>query len=251
MLVAATYHGDRSLISPPTFPLYIRVLKLGMVLSVGIVLTSRLLDGSGITGLGSLWGVVHDVYWAALWLFAWATFGFFLLDSWIARGSLFSRWNPARLRPVPSREIAMGAGRAIAETILGLLVLGFLAEGVTFEGRWINADSPVAVVVADVGALWWVAMAALLVVIGISLFGFIDAYWNRMKLAIHGVASLSIAVVLAMIGLTPGGLTTVGADIPIEHANSLVNTIRGFVLFGALASVLTAVGAASRFRRLT
>jgi hypothetical protein len=250
MQVAAAYRGDRSLIGPLTLPIYVQVLKAGFALITSVILISWLFFGNADLGVNSLWGVVHDLYWSVVWLFAWTTFAFFLMDSWIERANFFSKWDPSRLRPVPEYEAPISGGSAIAETVFGVITLMLLTGGVKIDERWINIESPVTVVVTS--AVWTsLIQAAVLVTVGLGLLGFVDRIWTRAKLLPFAVAQLIAGVGISAIAVWPGALAVVGEEMPKAVSNSILYTFIFIFALLALRNLGMFAQALIYFRRLS
>jgi len=250
MQVAAAYRGDKSLIGPLTLPIYVQVLKAGFALIASVILVSWLFFGKAEFGVNSLWGVVNDLYWSVLWLFAWTTFAFFLMDSWIQRTNLFSKWDPSRLRPLPEYEISISGGSAVAETIFGVITLMLFAGGVKIDGRWINTDSPVTVVITS--AVWTpLIQAAVLVTVGLGLLGFVDRIWTRAKLLPFAVAHLLAGVGIGAIAMWPGAVAVGGEEMPKSVSNSILYTFIFILALLALRNLGMFTQAFIYFRRLS
>lgn len=227
--VAATFR-TRSLIGPTTYPIYVSVLKVELVLlfCAGI---AQLLIGNP-REVQAIAHLLHGGYWSALLLFSWTTFAFFLLDSWIIRGNFLQRWDPMRLQGVSLAKFPVSALTMTFEMALASLMIAALATDLNFSGQWFKTDNWVTLSL-DNRILTWFGISALLVIVGIAMAGFVQNYWTRITALTFAIAQLVLAAVMASYALIPG-LLNVSAAADAVGVSSLVYTARfGLVLLAA------------------
>jgi hypothetical protein len=202
LLVAGQYRSQRQLIGPVFFPLYLTVLKAGLV--VALLVTVVLAAVSAVLYADPLrraLDVLLGFPGRALMVFAWTTLGFAALDWAQARLKLSHKWDPRTLPKCVRHEHRLSRGHAFTEFLAGIagavwllllpknpfLLLGPAAAFVDLAPIWSMVYVPlVAVAVATVA---------------LSLVDFLRPFWTPLRsaarLTIDGTAFV-VFVTLAM-----------------------------------------------------
>ncbi|MCW8128559.1 hypothetical protein [Microbulbifer halophilus] len=241
--IAAAFR-NKSLIGPKTFFIYSGVLKAGLAVIIAALVARLVFEGNV-----RLVGLLYDFYWSVLGFFGWATFIFFLLDVWLERRNFFERWDPLRLRSATMDQFPIGTGTAVAETVFGILLLMFVADGATISGRWLNTGHPVTVSLIDIPSILILLHIGIIVAIGIALTGFVERHWTPVKLLPFAIAQLLVGGILGTCAILPAGVVVNADPMPPDHLASIQYTARFILALFAIRCLSIGLVSLSRLKR--
>ncbi len=246
LLVASAYRGDRGLVGPQLFPIYVRVLKAALVIAAMIVLADYLV-GDGVAQLRDLTRLVHRFYWPALQAFAWVTVAFHLMEAWMERTQFLQRWNPLHLPAADDmkRSSAPATHHVLAYIAALVLLVKFLLHGANLQGLMLRQPVAVAVELAPAwqGAAQWAAAGLSAIVIVLTVAALAQGYWNRFALSVSVFVHLLLAAVLFWVVARPDAIVMAvqtGA-LTVVDSEAVLLGCRIFIGFVAAISVFNAI----------
>ena len=202
MKVAAGFLPNQELVSQEYFPAYKKVLTIALWIYGVITLVKMLpfsfslLDGSFIT---TPIMVFLSVVETSLWVFAWVTFAFFLLQKYSVNIDFLYAWSPKQLSQSGSKLPLSRVETGFEILFVGLFLSWWNSLFHTDIGM-MQTDFIENIVMSDsmFSLLWPVNILAGLS-IAISLYCFISAGWNRYSLMLNiliGIADLIVIVIM-------------------------------------------------------
>jgi len=245
LLVASAYRGDRGLVGAQLFPIYLRVLKVGLVIAAIGVLANYAM-GDGVAQLRDVARLAHRYYLPALNVFAWVTIAFYVMDAWMARTRFLQRWNPLTLPG--ALDVQRWRAPKMIDALLHIaalvLVIKFVQHGAFLQGRLIGAPVPLMVELAPAWqrGLPWAVTALSGGVIVLMVWALARGHWSRMSLWLSVIIRTLLAIVLLWVSLHSEAFTTVLLDdaVPVNEA-AIVAGLRIFLSVVAAASAHAAI----------
>lgn len=252
LLVASAYRGDRGLVEAQLFPVYVRVLKAGLVIIAAFVLADYLF-GYGVAHYRDLTRLFYRFYWPALQLFTWVTVAFHAAGSWMQRTHFLQRWDPMRLPAAidAGRGGAPAMRRGLVSIAVLVLLEKFLLHGANLSGQLLQRPDPITV---ELGSGWqgpgqWIAAGLCVAAIVLVIASLAQGYWNRGALTVSAVVNVLLAAVLIGIVADPDSVVrAVGGDQPLAHP-SVVLVPKVFIGIVAAVSLHDAVRQVRWLRR--
>ncbi|MFI8716269.1 hypothetical protein ACIGHF_00030 [Stenotrophomonas sp. NPDC077464] len=241
LLVASAYRGDRGLVGAQLFPIYLRVLKVGLVIAAIGVLADYVV-GDGVVQARDLARLVHRYYLPALNVFAWVTIAFYLMDAWMARTQFLQRWNPLSLPGALDVQRWQAPRTFSALVHIGALVLvvKFVIHGAFLQGRLIGAPVPVMVELApDFRQVFpWLVTALTSGIIVLTVWAVARGYWDRLTLCLSAVTRIALGSVLFWIAGRGEAFTTqlFTDSVPVD-VDAIVVGLRIFLTVVATVSM--------------
>lgn len=245
LLVASAYRGDRGLVGAQLFPIYLRVLKVGLIIAAIGVLADYVV-GDGVAQARDLVRLVYRYYLPALNVFAWVTISFYVMDAWMARTQFLQRWDPLSL-PGALDVQRWRAPRTFAALVhIGALVLvvKFVIHGAFLQGRLIGAPVPL---IVELSPDWqpvlpWVVTTLTGGIIVLTVWAVARGHWDRMTLWLSVFTRIALGIVLFWLASRGEAFTTVlfTDSVPVNEA-AIVVGLRIFLTVVATVSMQAGV----------
>ena len=121
MLLAARYRKQRYLIDPSIFAIYWMVLRLVLNVTLfGMSVAAVAVAATG-KGLGKAFGILLRYPFTALYVFAWVTLVFVVLDVVQVKFDFFGKWDPRTLPKLTKKEPKHSMLESVAALVLGAI----------------------------------------------------------------------------------------------------------------------------------
>ncbi len=245
MRVATGFLPQRSLIGPPLYPIYVRVLKI-----VGIVVSAAwTVSWLAQLAFSPSWRAAHPgalVFetWTSflssvVLMFATVTLIFALLERTSASERRAREWDPRKLRPVrdPGR---IPRGNSVAE----------LAAGVVFLAWWallpavpsLEGDGVVVLVGPAWHPIYWMIAALVAAGLPLAAVNLVRPWWTRLRAGVRLALDLAGLVPVVVLLRTGDLVEVTSTRIPPAGREAIARAINGPV---RLAVILLGVGVAA------
>ena len=202
MKVAAGYLPNQQLVGAEYFPAYKKVLTIALWI-VGIITVLKMLPFNIGLSDGSFISTPMVIFWAiaetSIWVFAWVTLVFYLLQKYSTNIDFIYAWSPKHLSS-SGRKLPLSRVETAFEILFLLLFLAwwnslFGTESIFAESNFIGN---VTMSESMFSLLWPVNILGVLG-IAISLYNLIKAGWNRHSLILNillGAADLVVIIIM-------------------------------------------------------
>ncbi len=201
MKVAAGFSPHQALVGAEYFPAYKKVLAVAFWIYAAISILRMLpfnislVDGSFITTPIVIFSSLVET---AVWVFAWVTFIFYLLEKYQTNIDFLYAWSPQQLSGA-GIKFSLSRVETGFEIIFIALFLSWwnslFGSGVFFVGT----DFANAMSMSDsMASMQWPVNIIGALSISVSLYNFVNAGWNRSSLMVNILIAVADLVIIAI-----------------------------------------------------
>jgi len=201
MKVAAGFLPNQQLVSEEYFPAYKKVLTIALWI-YGIITVLKmlpfsfsLLDGSFITTpIVIFWSVAET----SIWVFAWVTLIFYLLQNYSVNINFIYAWSPKQLSS-SGRKLPLSRVETAFEILFVGLFLTWWNSLFSSDSIFVQTDIIENITMSEsMFTLWWPVNILGILSIAISLYNLLHAGWSRTSLIFNVLLGLADLVVIAI-----------------------------------------------------
>ena len=201
MKVAAGYLPNQQLVSAEYFPAYKKVLTIALWI-YGLITVLNLLPFSLNFLEGSYISTPIVIFWAlvetAIWVFAWVTLVFYLLQKNAVNVDFLYAWSPKQLSS-SGRKLPLSRVETAFEIFFVALFLAWWNSLFGADTMFLQTTAIKSLLMSEaMQSLLWPVNVLGVVSIALSLFNFIKAGWNRNSLVLNIVLGLGYLVVIGI-----------------------------------------------------
>ena len=202
MKVAAGFLPNQQLVSAEYFPAYKKVLTIALWI-YGIITVLKMLSFNTSLLDASLVIAPIIIFWAivetSIWVFAWVTLVFYLLQKYSINIDFLYAWSPKQLSS-SGRKLPLSRVETAFEILFLGLFLAWWNSLFSAESIFVQADIVKNIVMSErMFSLLWPVNILCVLGIAIALYNLFKAGWNRRSLMLNillGLADLVVIIIM-------------------------------------------------------
>lgn len=237
MRIAAAYLPNQELVSKDYFPAYKRALEYALAIVIGIsILTALPHIFTDRSVIGSLFSALFNALDTVLYVFAWITIVFYLLQKWqVGLDSIYA-WSPENLKS-KSSKLSINRFEMLFEIVIYSLFLSWWNDLVSWPSDILFENNLLPVSLSsEWQSIWLIVNIVVAASIILNVYKLIIAGWSKISLITDialNLVSLGIIIQIALfdqyIVLQADKLTDINAVELESMLNSVVYSIIGFI----------------------